>query len=122
MNHGVSCLIQGSKTKRWQIHFLNSVDEANFFLFKSDLCQRMEDGPKTLKFPRTVGVSVAGFLVRTRYVQKYSTWRKKQICREFTTVWQIFPWFCKRGPRKKSGDLDKTGEPGENLQSLLSSN
>lgn len=29
-----------------------------------------------------------------------------------------FPCFCKRSPRKKSGDFDKTGESGENLQSL----
>ena len=30
-------------------------------------------------------------------------------------VWQIFPCFCKRGPRKKSCNFDKTGESGENL-------
>ena len=30
--------------------------------------------------------------------------------------------FVQKGPRKKSGDFDKTGDSGENLQSLLSSN
>ena len=61
----------------------------------------------SLKFPRTVGVSVAGFLVRKRYVQKYSTWRKYQICREFTKVWQTFPCFGKGVHVKRVAILTK---------------